>query len=142
MLRVLSNSFFIHFIGSCPTGPEWGGDHVKFSVCSGRGECDRKTGNCQCNEGFSGKACQVMQCPRGDSPTSSCNGHGICVSEGNLIHHFVYSDGSPLEETYGWGKNRIYGCMCVGQYSGYDCTERIYIYCNYIRNLSNGSCRV
>ena len=35
------------------------------SVCSGRGLCDRKYGNCECIHGFSGRACSIFYA---DSP--------------------------------------------------------------------------
>lgn len=34
------------------------------------GVCDRATGRCSCRSGFSGEACQRMECPSG------CNGQG------------------------------------------------------------------
>jgi len=40
--------------------------------CSGRGNCSRKTGKCDCNPGFEGDACQNKTCP------SNCSGHGKC----------------------------------------------------------------
>lgn len=43
--------------------------------CSGRGTCDRMTGQCQCSEGYTGDACQRTVCP------NECSGHGICQSQ-------------------------------------------------------------
>ena len=31
--------------------------------CSNRGECDRDTGECNCDAGFEGIACQRLKCP-------------------------------------------------------------------------------
>lgn len=64
--------------------------------CSGRGECDAKTGNCKCDAGYEGEACQRSSCP------NACSGHGSC--EG------------PEDARY---------CKCDGGFSGADCTYRL-----------------
>ena len=42
--------------------------------CSNRGICDRATGQCACDSGFSGSACQRKGCP------NDCSEHGRCVT--------------------------------------------------------------
>lgn len=65
---------------TCPAGISWGGqfkdanlEHV-LEECSGRGNCDRSTGVCSCNAGYSGTACQRYKCP------NKCSGNGRCLS--------------------------------------------------------------
>ena len=51
--------------GKCPMGDAWADEatavdfaHAHFSVCSNRGTCDYNTGECRCQAGFEGRACQ------------------------------------------------------------------------------------
>jgi hypothetical protein len=59
----------------------WPGDYSNnadeghyYMECSNRGLCDRKTGQCECFEGYEGRACARTACP------NNCNGHGTCES--------------------------------------------------------------
>jgi len=59
----------------------WPGDYNSgsdeghyYMECSNRGLCDRKTGQCECFEGYEGRACARTACP------NNCNGHGTCES--------------------------------------------------------------
>jgi co-chaperonin GroES (HSP10) len=40
--------------------------------CSNRGVCDRKTGECECFDGYTGLGCNRLACPE------NCAGHGTC----------------------------------------------------------------
>ena len=57
--------FSCHCAGKCPTGDAWADEataddtaHGHFAVCSDRGTCDHTTGECKCQDGFEGRACQ------------------------------------------------------------------------------------
>ncbi|KAL7476747.1 hypothetical protein ACHAW6_002583 [Cyclotella cf. meneghiniana] len=106
--------------------------HDTMSECSDMGICHRTTGECFCNDGFFGAACEYMGCARGSEPLKSCSGHGACLSlrELGLLHK--QSDGSASPMTYGsdpnssitWDADRIMGCYCDEGYEGFSCNLR------------------
>lgn len=73
---------------SCPTGRSLANIYkfrtgVNYTAtmhpqieCSNNGICDRSTGQCKCNPGMEGRACEKMQCPG----TPKCSGRGTCYS--------------------------------------------------------------
>jgi len=63
------------------TWESWAGDFNAdddeghyYMECSNRGLCDRKTGTCECFDGYAGASCQRQQCP------NDCSGHGTCAT--------------------------------------------------------------
>ena len=91
--------------------------------CSNMGICDRSLGQCLCNMGWEGKACERKSC------SLNCNGVGRCVSlsyyarsrdPGQMI---PYTGTAPLYEN-NWDAYMLYGCMCDSRYYNYQCTER------------------
>ena len=75
---------------TCPYGHAWwdeatGTDTAHaLAECSNRGLCDRATGACTCQSGFSGDACQRLDCPIALTNSLQCAGHGTCHSLRNL----------------------------------------------------------
>lgn len=72
-----THALFTRGSGLCPSATAWvdhaTGDntaHAPLTECSNMGVCDRATGRCSCRSGFSGEACQRMECP------NDCNGQG------------------------------------------------------------------
>ena len=65
---------------TCPTARTWSDEAIgvdtahQLAECAHRGTCDRTTGRCTCDAGFTGNACQRKACPL------SCSGHGECRS--------------------------------------------------------------
>jgi hypothetical protein len=102
----------------CPFTAAWadnkdgsvtGREEHYFLECGGKGTCDRKTGTCECFEGFEGKGCRRMSCPG----EPMCSGHGTCET---------------LEEVNSgtsWESAKIQICDCDPGWSGYACDERI-----------------
>lgn len=82
-------------------------DHY-YLECGGKGECDRKVGECKCFDGFSGRGCDRMGCP-GD-----CNGHGTCDTLSSVNSGYT-----------GWDADKIQVCTCDAGYTGPACTERM-----------------
>jgi len=52
-----------------------------YMECSNQGLCDRKSGLCECFDGYSGRACQRQACPE------DCSGHGVCLTVDQLRRH-------------------------------------------------------
>eukprot|EP00520_Triparma_pacifica_P009501 CAMPEP_0118644248 /NCGR_PEP_ID=MMETSP0785-20121206/6837_1 /TAXON_ID=91992 /ORGANISM="Bolidomonas pacifica, Strain CCMP 1866" /LENGTH=693 /DNA_ID=CAMNT_0006535993 /DNA_START=32 /DNA_END=2113 /DNA_ORIENTATION=- len=117
---------------ACPSGKNWFGfptaannAHLDLVECSGAGLCDTEAGTCECMDGFTGSACQLMSCP-GDPV---CNGNGICYTMGDLAE-LATVNGEATAYTYGktpndpltWDYDKIQGCKCDEGFEGYDCS--------------------
>lgn len=98
-----------------------------YLECAGVGICNRVSGECECFEGFEGKACQRRTCPNG------CSGHGTCkfiekVGYGAVEFDYRHSNFHQSLETfsyYGWDKRKMRGCLCDPEYTEYDCSKRL-----------------
>eukprot|EP01041_Mallomonas_annulata_P012858 gene12858-27113_t len=129
---------------TCPSAKAWGDvpssstvAHA-FAECSNKGKCDRLTGSCKCHDGFTGDACQRMQCP------NECSGHGQCVSISQMakmdnafpLNNNTYYEGE--QDSVTWDEDMIYGCVCdsswtvglaagqrqMSEWFGPDCSQR------------------
>ncbi|KAA0165137.1 hypothetical protein FNF31_02153 [Cafeteria roenbergensis] len=114
----------------CDSSPAWiskGSSltaHGHVEECSGAGVCDRTTGLCKCNPGFSGMACHRLACPNG------CSGRGTCslVSTiGAELGSGAASPGQSAPTGFGWNyspwdKNMAAGCNCEYGAFGPDCS--------------------
>ena len=108
--------------------PDVDGLHHKYSECSSAGICDRATGQCACNAGYEGKACQRTSCP------NDCSGNGICAYIDQLGYGASpadYAIGSYLPQDpetftyYGWDNRKTRGCICDPEFGDYDCSKRM-----------------
>lgn len=96
----------------CPYGSAWGvvqSSPHKYKECSDAGVCNRGTGSCECNEAYTGSACQRSKCP------NDCSGHGAC----GTLRQFTGSYSTA------WDAAKIQICKCDPGYSGNDCAERL-----------------
>merc|ERR1711968_162809 len=109
-----------------------------YMECSNKGICDRKSGQCDCFDGYSGTACARAAC------ANDCSGHGTCESIKELAemrsydtnahdvattrvagssNHHNYNSG--IEESYSydlWDQDKTMGCKCDPGYYGADCS--------------------
>merc|ERR1711998_63924 len=109
---------------TCPSGKAWVDIPTSANTahavreCSNQGICDRSSGNCKCNFGFTGDACQRIKCPT-MSVDQECSGHGRCVSikrMAGMTSAMPLSSGSNsytgAEDTTTWDEGMAYGCIC------------------------------
>jgi len=126
--------------------PDDTGRFHKYMECSGKGLCDRSTGECECFDGYTGKGCQRMTCP------NDCSGHGTCEYIEELTFGSVagqYWGGfradttvtSPVAygydgiyttaKTFGsaaaelWDSHKSMACVCDAGWIDVDCSRRM-----------------
>ena len=124
----------------CATGTAWFDKAASLHTahqaveCSGAGHCDRRTGNCMCFFGYSGRNCQRLTCP------SNCNNRGICstVYDIHMTSGADYYDqatrltGADITDADGmseaftsWEKGTMTMCDCPQGWTGFDCSQRM-----------------
>jgi len=86
-----------------------------YMECSNKGTCNRKTGECDCFDGYDGAACQRASCP---GYPKSCSGHGVCKT----IKQLAAADYDNIYEL--WDKDSTMGCECDAGFYGPDCSLR------------------
>jgi len=102
-----------------------------YAECSGKGTCDRGSGQCQCFGGYTGHACQRTECP------SSCSGHGVCRTLREIAANglnkrvernelgVVYESGVTTPFVYNlWDADKAQACICDSGFTGIDCSMR------------------
>merc|ERR1711907_745311 len=88
-----------------------------YMECSNKGVCDRKTGLCECFDGFEGRSCHRMVCPGG----FDCNGHGTCQYIKTMrTHNGERQDGTAWGYDL-WDVNTARACVCDKGWAGVDC---------------------
>jgi len=83
-----------------------------YMECSNKGICDRKTGECDCFEGYEGSSCQRASCP------NDCSGHGTCEH----IKTLAAMDFGNIYDL--WDAEMTMGCLCDAGFSGPDCSAK------------------
>jgi len=110
------------------SAPNYDGYVHTYAECAGRGICDRSSGECDCFDGYSGKACGYSTCP------NDCSGHGTCEFIEELTYGSVPGDyfttigsGMPsmdyVSELWDYGKSRA--CKCDPMYTEVDCSRKM-----------------
>lgn len=110
---------------TCPRGYAWAAtpqsdnNHKQLIECSGKGTCDRKSGECACYDGFWGEGCRRSTCP------NDCSGHGTCQSLKKFARDYVpYDINQDVTAEYddAWDAEYNYGCKCDDGFRGPDCS--------------------
>ncbi|KAG5185323.1 tenascin-like protein [Tribonema minus] len=110
---------------SCPTHAAWDDIASANEVahgpaeCANRGACDRLSGECACDAGYEGQACERLSCP------ARCSGHGQCQSMSYYAHTKDPGEGPVFPYDTRWDAAMIYGCACDKGFSGPDCSIRL-----------------
>ena len=133
----IPDTMFIHHpvrsAGTCPKGYAWAAtpqandDHKQMVECSAKGLCNRKTGECECFDGFAGEGCRRSACP------NDCSGHGVCQSQEKFARDYtpvVTMDNPQNDPKYdvtaeydtAWDAKYTYGCKCDDGFRGPDCS--------------------
>lgn len=90
---------------------DWSEGHF-YAECSGKGICQRETGQCACFEGYEGEGCTRVACP--SSNDKSCSGHGTCHRLSDLYDDYK-----------AWDATKTQHCICDAGYSGMKCDQRV-----------------
>jgi hypothetical protein len=105
-----------------------------YHECSNKGLCDRKTGECECFDGYEGTACQRASCPNG------CSGHGTCETIQELAEDRHFGDTNVEHESYGSGYGNFKNDMhTYGAYPGQIEAAKTAALMNYPNGLSGAS---
>lgn len=102
-----------------------------YTECSGKGQCDRATGQCTCFDGYTGHACQRSACPNG------CSGNGVCLPLAEVAQFALNKrdtaslDGKVLHSGVSrgfeyrlWDAKQRQACVCDAGFVGVDCSLR------------------
>lgn len=100
---------------STPNYPE--GYHA-YEECSGVGVCDRSSGICKCNAGYTGTGCRRSVCH------NDCSNNGICVLASELVPVYGGNQLLQYQKIY-WDNQKSTLCLCDAGYDGIDCSIRI-----------------
>lgn len=113
--------------------PDKSGNNHNYAECANKGICNRETAECECFEGYEGKACGRQTCP------NNCSGHGTCEYMNELTYGVVYNEyfdgttnvlsglgtkGKSFTD-HSWDMERARACVCDGGWTGISCMERM-----------------
>ncbi|KAJ1438772.1 hypothetical protein B484DRAFT_412784 [Ochromonadaceae sp. CCMP2298] len=109
----------------CPFSLAWSDQASAIDVahaeaeCSNRGLCNRHSGKCACMSGFSGSACERLDC------ASQCSHKGVCYSMRDFAARTRNDQSERYTYTTQWDADKIKGCQCDYPAAGYDCSQQL-----------------
>ena len=89
-----------------PAIDEWKGSNGRarpWTECSNRGICDRDTGECECELGYEGQACQRFGCFKNRVTGEECSNRGICMSQKEMARRNGRVYDTPWDAEKIWG---------------------------------------
>lgn len=102
-----------------------------YNECSGRGKCNRGSGECEFDIGYTGAACQRTSCP------NDCSGKGVCrtlreiaalklnkLQYASMGGHKLMSGVQDAFDYTLWDADKVTACVCDAGHSGADCSKR------------------
>ena len=115
-------------VRECPKGYAWFDEPFspteahQLAECSNMGVCDRLEGTCLCRAGFTGAACDILDCPRDAATGVACSGHGWCMSMSEIASVYGHTYGPSSTDnrrTYPaeWDHKQMLHCVCSAQAS-------------------------
>ncbi|CAN0399749.1 unnamed protein product, partial [Discosporangium mesarthrocarpum] len=89
--------------------------------CSNVGTCSRDRGACICPPGYTGSACQRLECP------NNCSGKGLCatLSQAAEMYGMTRNAGVGSYVYSLWDADMSTMCVCDWGYTGADCSLRL-----------------
>jgi hypothetical protein len=117
----------VYPVGTTEQYPNADADEGHFYMeCANKGLCNRKTGDCECFDGYEGTACARTVCP------NTCSGHGTCETIQELAEMGTFDTtaghvASTTDFTYSydlWDQEKSVGCKCDEGYHGNDCAQK------------------
>ena len=81
------------------------------------GVCDQSFGTCSCLQGFTGTACERLDCD------NACSGNGRCFSMQDYASKFRDSNSLSFRYTNVWDSAKITGCVCDEGYFDYQVSK-------------------
>lgn len=95
--------------------------HTQHVECSDKGLCNRKTGICECFDGYTGSACQLTSCPNDCSESGSCTVIWQIVEDVKENANYYGNYLTTVSYT-AFDMNALQGCVCDAGRSGPDCS--------------------
>jgi hypothetical protein len=90
--------------------------------CSSNGVCNRNTGVCRCNAGYTGEACEKMACAATNGV--ACSGQGRCLSMSRLARastalplSLTSMDYASIKNAKFWDSQLGHMCVCDSSWS-------------------------
>jgi hypothetical protein len=111
----------------CPVGLAWFDEPISSSEahlpaqCSNMGTCDHSKGQCKCRLGWSGAACDIMECPLDLNTGEPCSGNGWCMNLAKQAELSGFAYGSTANaRTYpgDWDALKVRSCVCSADVPG------------------------